>query len=1069
MPGAGPSRAARKRAQGARLRLELLENRLAPASPGALDPTFGAGGLIDFGATYSEPGNVTDAARVAVRSDGRIIVVGSVSSYPGAKHHCSIFCLRDTGAPLSGPDTWATMIPFSSKGNDEASAVALDSVGRIVVAGSADPDGLSALGNRDFAVLRLTADGTLDSTFGNGGKVRVPFDLGGMLIDEAQGVAIDNQGRVLVAGTVATASGARAFGIVRLTPHGQLDTSFNTTGKVVVPFNLGGWQDASACGIALDSQGRILVAGTATGMGLADFAVVRLTPAGQLDTTFGGNGRQTVAFTPSNKEVDQASGLAIDSQDRILVGGTTATEGMGSRFAVTRLTSGGQLDSTFNGSGRQTISFGPGTVAEAHDLALDPQGRIVLVGTAQVGGMGDFATVRLTAAGQLDGSFSNNAGAGQSLVAFAPGGAPYSATAQAVAIDREGRVLVAGAARENGHDCSALARLEGGSFIHVADASGDSTPQTVFRDGAIRVSYDLGSAAFRPVSVCVEALQNGLVTTLATRRLLDRGGPQPSRTDTLLVDLARVPQLTEGDYQVRVRASGLLLEQTVCSATAPLKVLTGVTVDTPDRWSDGATFTSGAGAGTGQVLRGAGGTSTLYLQGVQRQDIMSVNGLSLDDFIASHCSTYRQAVYQGSAYDYLCLKNGREIYFQDMEHLRLADGTDCELAVHPTDPELVHQWDLQMTDVPDAWRFTTGENNVLLVSLDSGILNPPWRWVPKDPNKPVGDPWSNPADWTKVTNVGGIQDIDTARLLTDAAADDNTYYPGYYGHGHAAISLMAATANNGNGITGINWGSRVLVRDVTGWYYNGGSWDSLQQAIADGLAEAANHGQRVVFQGGIQGEFFLTDGGTQADLEKLFSDHGNDAVFAIAAGNGDQDMSLTTGNSAGVARLAGSHANVLSVGAVLPVGTVTIDGLENAWVKRAEVWNSDGTVAWGSNYGSQLTLVAPAQCPAMDKFGLTTFSGTSCANPIAAGIASLVWSVNPGLRGDEVRQVLTDTATDLGTPDKPNGFGAGLVNAGAAVRRASALARDRELALLYSRPLPPPRVLTPLLPVQPGP
>jgi subtilisin family serine protease len=104
-----------------------------------------------------------------------------------------------------------------------------------------------------------------------------------------------------------------------------------------------------------------------------------------------------------------------------------------------------------------------------------------------------------------------------------------------------------------------------------------------------------------------------------------------------------------------------------------------------------------------------------------------------------------------------------------------------------------------------------------------------------------------------------------------------------------------------------------------------------------------------------------------------------------------------------------------------------------------------------SNRGSNLTLVAPTDSLAMTKMGdLITFGGTSAANPNLAGIASLVWSVNPALTGTQVRQILADTAMDLGTLGRDNTFGYGLVNADAAVRRAAALLRNPQVANLYS-------------------
>jgi serine protease len=104
-----------------------------------------------------------------------------------------------------------------------------------------------------------------------------------------------------------------------------------------------------------------------------------------------------------------------------------------------------------------------------------------------------------------------------------------------------------------------------------------------------------------------------------------------------------------------------------------------------------------------------------------------------------------------------------------------------------------------------------------------------------------------------------------------------------------------------------------------------------------------------------------------------------------------------------------------------------------------------------SNYGNSLTLVAATDSSAVDKLGnVNYFSGTSAANPNLAGIASLVWSVNPTLTAGQVRQILTETAMDLGIPGRDVTYGQGLVNADAAVRRAVAIGRNAPVANLHA-------------------
>ena len=124
--------------------------------------------------------------------------------------------------------------------------------------------------------------------------------------------------------------------------------------------------------------------------------------------------------------------------------------------------------------------------------------------------------------------------------------------------------------------------------------------------------------------------------------------------------------------------------------------------------------------GTGSIYDGGGGTDTLHLD-VSPSEVVSLDGLALDQYDPSPGSTINQAIYHGSAYDYVRLDDGREIYFQGIERLQFPDGTVKELQVHPNDPSFAQQWNLAVTDVPDAWRFTTGSPNVVLVSLDSSL------------------------------------------------------------------------------------------------------------------------------------------------------------------------------------------------------------------------------------------------------------------------------------------------------------------------------------------------------------
>ncbi len=286
------------------------------------------------------------------------------------------------------------------------------------------------------------------------------------------------------------------------------------------------------------------------------------------------------------------------------------------------------------------------------------------------------------------------------------------------------------------------------------------------------------------------------------------------------------------------------------------------------------------------------------------------------------------------------------------------------------------------------------------------------------------------------------QDLDRTRLIFDPTQDDDNYNDS--AHGQRAISIMAATPNNNSGIVGINWLSSVYVRDIYGGRLGDTSRSNLQDALKESIAYARPRNMKVVFQGGIQGEFWLQDGGTQADLEAILSGSETDTFYAIAAGNGGIDLdkpNLTATEretSGGVARLQASHSNIASVGAATLENMTLLNGQINVTsVKRASY----------SNYGKNLTLMAPTTVPVINRYGTQEyFAGTSAANPNLAAIASLVWGANLNLTGAQVRDILTETAMDVGVVGRDDYYGAGFVNAEAAVRRAYALGRDRALA-----------------------
>lgn len=301
-------------------------------------------------------------------------------------------------------------------GEDFGYATAIQTDGKIIVAGSVDGSGT------DFAVARYTRDGALDATFGTGGKVRIDFSGKS---DVARAVAVQSDGKIVVAGSTVNASNEERFGIVRLSAVGALDTGFGTGGRVVTA--LPGSSADQALAVLVQGSGHIVVGGSAsfgatTGL---DFALARYTSAGVLDSSFGSGGTVTTAIR-ANTGSDVVHALAEQAGKIVAVGG----EG---DFQAARYTASGVLDGTFGTGGKVNALFGS-TIGVANAVAVDAQNRLVLAGQRD----NDTAAARLNSNGTLDTTFGTG---GKAVVAYS---AVNWDVAEGVAVQTDGAVVLAG-------------------------------------------------------------------------------------------------------------------------------------------------------------------------------------------------------------------------------------------------------------------------------------------------------------------------------------------------------------------------------------------------------------------------------------------------------------------------------------------------------------------------------------------------------------------------------------------------------------------------------------------------
>lgn len=272
--------------------------------------------------------------------------------------------------------------------------------------------------NLDFAVVRYNADGTLDSTFGGGDGV-VTTDFGGF-DDSANGVALQTDGKIVVVGTASNgASGDVA--ISRYNPDGTHDATFGGGDGIVTTDVSGLGLDDVAKGVVLDGL-KIVVGGYAQNGSNYDFAVARYDEFGQLDTSFGVGG---LAKTDFNGYDDAAYSLALAADGIVLAGraGRSAS-GTDLDFALAKFDFSGGLVTSFGNQGKFTIDTGSTDSLGA--VVISSTGEIYAAGWYWNGSNTDFAALRLNSNGGLLGNtgddLSNGRGEAASSIAIQPDG-----------------------------------------------------------------------------------------------------------------------------------------------------------------------------------------------------------------------------------------------------------------------------------------------------------------------------------------------------------------------------------------------------------------------------------------------------------------------------------------------------------------------------------------------------------------------------------------------------------------------------------------------------------------------
>lgn len=397
-------------------------------APGTLDASFGTSGVSN--ASFLNSSSVSRC--MARQPDGKLILGGQ---YTSGGVGFMAFARFNTNGVLD-----------NTFGNGGKAAIQFDNANITVTAVHVLADGkiiAAGISNGKPALLRLTATGAPDNTFGTAGVVTFDNDLLGI-----NDMAIVG-GKIVGCG-IADQGNGRVFCVFRRNADGTPDNSFGTSGFTYT--NVG--SQPTLTKMAVQTDGKILLTGTTyNSTTLFDLILFRYTANGVPDNTFGTNGRVSSVFG-ANSAYEQGAAIAVQPDGKIVVAGRLANAGP-TVFLVARYNAGGTVDNTFGTNGSTTIKFGDNDEAKA--VIVQPDGRIVVVGFSLSGTANRIALARLTATGAPDNTFGTS-GKTTTLVGTRAWG-------EASLLQADGKIVVGGYADINNLRQFVAARYHSGLMV----------------------------------------------------------------------------------------------------------------------------------------------------------------------------------------------------------------------------------------------------------------------------------------------------------------------------------------------------------------------------------------------------------------------------------------------------------------------------------------------------------------------------------------------------------------------------------------------------------------------------
>ncbi|MCZ4497299.1 MAG: hypothetical protein JWM25_1884 [Thermoleophilia bacterium] len=433
------------------------------ASDGSPDTSFGGGdGVYPHSLVAVSHEQFFDAA---IQPDMKVVAVGKLNN---GEEQYSISRFKPDGSLDASFGTGGNIF-VDVEDNEQATAVAVEADGHILVAGHAD-----AAAVYPTIVARLTPAGVLDASWASSGVATNDFFPG--VQEEPLDMLLQPDGKIIIVGVAgAIGPGADAF-VARLLPTGAPDPAFGVSGVRAIDVNGGldvAWR------VDLQPDGRILIVGQAheTVHGLDDVFGARLTTAGALDASFSGDGIVIFDAAVTGDTMDKGMSIAQQPDGKILLGGSTRfMSPVDDALFMVRVAANGTLDPTFGTAGR--FIQDQSTMHEnAVDLDVLPDGTIAVAGSRQTSQNGAQAW-RLTKDGALDTRFS---GDGYAAI-LTPGYSDVNVREQVVNAD--GSVFLVGYLSNGSDHDYVVARFDSQSIPSYT--AGDWTAETPMFGACLR-------------------------------------------------------------------------------------------------------------------------------------------------------------------------------------------------------------------------------------------------------------------------------------------------------------------------------------------------------------------------------------------------------------------------------------------------------------------------------------------------------------------------------------------------------------------------------------------------------